>query len=73
MTRNTFMAISAFTITIMSAGLICYNSLTDQTNGPAAERLLHVFEVVRHGARAPLLRADAFKVPAQMLTSQGMR
>ena len=67
------MAISAFAITIISAGLMCYNSVTDQSSGVAAERLLHVFEVVRHGARAPLLRADAFKVPAQMLTSQGMR
>jgi len=40
-----------------------------------AENLEFVFEIVRHGARAPLIAADVgrFKVPPGMLTSQGAR
>jgi len=40
-----------------------------------SDKLEFVFEVVRHGARAPLINSDihAFNVPPQMLTPSGMR
>jgi hypothetical protein len=38
-----------------------------------AYELKFVFEVVRHGARAPLLGGDIFSVSKEMLTPQGMR
>jgi len=35
--------------------------------------LIYVFEVVRHGARSPLIHAEGFPEPPEMLTPQGMR
>ena len=45
--------------------------LTDNTNSNS----VFVFEVVRHGARAPMYHADSsdFQVALGMLTAQGMR
>ena len=40
---------------------------------PFAAHPTYVFELVRHGARAPLLSANDFPVGAEMLTPQGMR
>jgi hypothetical protein len=40
----------------------------------ADEKLGYVFEIVRHGARAPQIAEPGyFKVPTGMLTAQGMR
>ena len=43
---------------------------------PAADddlELVHLFEIVRHGARAPLLGGAAFNVSEEQLTPMGMR
>lgn len=45
------------------------------TNPAANVDLVHVFEMVRHGARAPLIANEGVTFPVQegMLTPQGMR
>jgi len=35
--------------------------------------LVYLFELARHGARAPLQQSAGFPVPSEMLTPQGMR
>ena len=35
--------------------------------------LQYVFEIVRHGARAPMAEDPNFDLPSEMLTAQGMR
>ena len=37
------------------------------------DKLHFVFELTRHGARAPMLGHDGFKVGVEQLTAQGMR
>ena len=37
------------------------------------DQLLYVFEIVRHGARAPMAQAQGFSVAKGMLTPMGMR
>ena len=37
------------------------------------EGLVYVFEIVRHGARAPVNDDSGFKVQTGMLTAMGMR
>ncbi len=40
----------------------------------AQDKLAFVFEIVRHGARAPVVSgSDSFSVPSGMLTQSGMR
>ena len=39
----------------------------------AVSETLFAFEIVRHGARAPLTNANGFKVAKEMLTPMGMR
>lgn len=37
------------------------------------DRLIYVFELTRHGARAPMLGSGEFSVAKEMLTPMGMR
>jgi len=56
-------------------------ALVDGSQGAASEMssehgkmsLEYVFEVVRHGARAPLIASEKFPVQSEMLTPMGMR
>ena len=43
------------------------------TKGLDADDLVYVFELVRHGARAPILDRPGFPVSKEMLTPMGMR
>ena len=55
------------TLTIASVGIAAYFIFAEvKTN--VEPNLIYTFEVVRHGARAPLIHADEFPVPAEMLT-----
>ena len=48
--------------------------LASATSVLAQDKLAFVFELVRHGARAPLIYYPGyFDVPTGMLTSEGMR
>ena len=64
-------AIAMVALAAISKGCwFLYNDDQDQsgTIDPESLELQYVFELVRHGARAPLLGASSFSVDAEMLT-----
>ena len=69
--------VTALVVGALLLGLTIFlitTSHEDIPPGPApVAQPAYVFELVRHGARAPLMSASDFPVDAQMLTPQGMR
>ena len=63
-------------ITSFLFGLLANISIAQLPSPPQIkDKLAFVYEVVRHGARAPLAEEPPgyFKVPTEQLTAQGMR
>ena len=60
---------------LLSVSILLLLQLTSAQDHPIDDRLAFVFEAVRHGARAPLLKEPpgTYQVAQEMLTAQGMR
>ena len=77
MKRKIVIIISAAVVGALAIGLTIYFATKSGGDAPPPEpspvaaHPTYVFELVRHGARSPLMRADDFPAQAEMLTPQG--